>query len=227
MPGPFSRLTDGIDLLERQLQAQLRFARGARPQHGVGESGAVRRGAGAAESAAGAGIRRSWRGKVGPVEQVEELDSERGGIPLLELPLLGNRQIHVVEGRPAEYVLRQVAHGSVSGRSEHVAVLHVASGVLESRERECLQLGIARIGSDCRSLADRRRRAAQERPCTRRLIAKARNLTARRMNRRERGWVALEIPRLETLSGAVQNLAGSPKVVGRIVDAPGRSRQTR
>ena len=100
--------------LEAQLQAELDRTWAARSEHRVGVSRFIWRDAGTTELTAGTRIATGVC-EVGTVEKVEEVHPELCAKPFLELPVLGNREIHIVKRLATEEVGGRVTHSSVSG----------------------------------------------------------------------------------------------------------------
>jgi hypothetical protein len=113
--------------LEDQLQAELDGAWTARSEHRVAR---VWRCSGRAEISACFRIDAAGC-KVGPVENIEELRPELGGVPFPELPVFSHGEIHIVIIRAAHLVAAIVTNRSVGGRSENAPTTHVAAEIRE------------------------------------------------------------------------------------------------
>src|SRR5207245_6580370 len=94
---------------ENKLQAELNRARASRTHGRIG-GGNVGSGTAASEAAHGRIIEAEtilaavWIGEVGVVENVEELRPELGAEALAEMPVLRQREIHVLESVIGENV---------------------------------------------------------------------------------------------------------------------------
>src|SRR6267154_1177917 len=130
------RPTDLVDLLcgnsERELQAQLNSTAPARPDHRIG-GGYVWRRASATEGAKGRRIVLSVTilsavriSEVGMVENVEELGAELGMDTFTKMPVLGNREIEVLESGVGEQISRHVAQLPQRRRQHDGSALGVA-----------------------------------------------------------------------------------------------------
>ena len=152
--GPFSVFPAAF-LLEEQLQPELDVAGAARAEHWV-IALHVGRVTGTTELAGCARIQsRIVRGgncEVGAVKYIEELRPELRRVPFLKLPLLTDREIHVVVVRHAEPVAAGVAYGSESRGRQKPAALCVAAISCECGVGQRRELGVATVRSFCRCL---------------------------------------------------------------------------
>src|SRR5438309_2160254 len=109
------------------------------------------RGTGTTELACGARIQpprvRGRNCKVGAIECIKELRPELRRVPFLKLPLLADREIHIVIVRHAEPVAAGVAHSSESRGRQKAAVLRVAAIIRQRRVGQRDELGIPGIRS--------------------------------------------------------------------------------